>query len=143
MIGPVEATAWTDWLPSGASVWRREIFRGHRFDEWYSGWSYLEDLDFSYRVARAYRLAVVASARYRHLPAAGGRPGGFAFGVREVLHRLHFVRKHDELSPARCRAALTARLLMSLAFAVSKRDASYAARAAGNAVGLARSLIGD
>jgi GT2 family glycosyltransferase len=143
MIGPVEATAWADWLPTGASVWRREIFRGHRFDEWYSGWSYLEDLDFSYRVGRAYRLAVVASARYRHLPAAGGRPGGFAFGVREVLNRLHFVRKHDELSPARCRAALMARLLMSLAFAVREMDASYAARAFGNAAGLARALLGD
>lgn len=141
MIGRVEATTWTDWLPTGASVWRREIFRGHRFDEWYSGYSYLEDLDFSYRVGRAYRLAVVASARYRHLPAPGGRGSGFAFGVREVLNRLHFVRKHDELSPVKCRAALTARLFMSLVLAARRRDASFLARACGNAVGLARSAL--
>jgi len=141
MIGPVEATVWTDWLPSGASVWRREIFRGHRFDEWYSGYSYLEDLDFSYRIGRAFRLAVVASARYLHLPAEGGRGSGYAFGVREVLNRLHFVRKHDELSPFKCRAALAARLALSLAFAVRERDASFVARAFGNAVGLARSAF--
>ena len=141
MIGRVEATAWTDWLPSGASVWRREIFRGHRFDAWYSGASYLEDLDFSYRVGRAYRLAVVAAARYRHLPAAGGRGSAYVFGVREVLNRIHFVRKHDELSPAKCRAALVARMAMSLAFAVRERDLSFAARACGNAVGLARSFF--
>jgi len=141
MIGPVEANAWTDWLPSGASVWRREIFRGHRFDDWYSGYSYLEDVDFSYRVGRAYRLAVVASARYRHLPAAGGRGGGYAFGLREVLNRVHFVRKNPELSLLKCRAALTARMLMSLALAVRERDASFIARAFGTAVGLARSIL--
>jgi glycosyltransferase involved in cell wall biosynthesis len=142
MIGFVEATAWTDWLPSGASVWRREIFRGHRFDEWYSGYSYLEDLDFSYRVGRAYRLAVVAAARYSHLPAAGGRGSGYAFGLREVLNRLHFVRKHADLSPAGCYAALAARLVMSLAFAVRERDRWFVGRAFGNAVGLARSTFG-
>src|SRR4030067_3269991 len=48
MIGPIEATVWTEWLPSGASVWRREIFRGHRFAEWYSGRSYPQDVDFRY-----------------------------------------------------------------------------------------------
>jgi GT2 family glycosyltransferase len=141
MIGRVEATVWTEWLSTCASVWRREIFRGHRFDEWYSGYSYLEDLDFSYRVGRAYRLAVVAAARYRHFPAAGGRLSGYAFGVREVLNRVHFVRKHDKFSPAKCYAALTLRLLMSLGLAVRERNTSFLARAFGNMVGLARAAL--
>lgn len=141
MIGPIRETVWTDWLPNGASIWRREVFRGHRFDEWYSGYGYLEDLDFSYRIGRAYRLAVVAAARYRHLPADGGRPTGYSFGVREVLNRLHFVKKYDELSSLKCRAALAARLVMSLALAVREREASFIARAFGNAVGLAISVF--
>ncbi len=141
MIGPVDSTVWTDWLPSGASVWRHEVFSRVRFDEWFAGYSYLEDLDFSYRVGRTARLAVVAPARYRHLPASGGRGSGYAFGVREVLNRTHFVQKHSALSLARCRAALGFRLLMSLAFAVREQDPSYAARAFGNAVGLVRSMI--
>ncbi|MGE5741496.1 MAG: glycosyltransferase family 2 protein, partial [Candidatus Aminicenantes bacterium RBG_16_66_30] len=142
MIGPVTVTTWTEWLPSGASVWRRDIFGRFRFDEWFEGYSYLEDLDFSYRVGRASKLAVVAPARYRHLPASGGRGGGYAFGLREVLNRTHFVRKHPGLSIAKCRAALTLRLLMSLADAVRERKASSAARAFGNAVGLVRSMLG-
>jgi glycosyltransferase involved in cell wall biosynthesis len=142
MIGPVEMTAWTDWLPSGASVWRREVVRRFRFDEWFDGYSYLEDLDFSYRVGRAYKLAVVAPARYRHLPAEGGRGSGFVFGAREVLNRIHFVKKYPEFSPSKCYAALAVRLLMSLAFAAPKRDISYLARACGNAVGLTRSALG-
>ena len=140
MIGAVEATAWTDWLPSGASVWRREIFRAHRFDEWYSGYSYLEDLDFSYRVGLVYRLAVVAAARYRHLPAAGGRGSGYAFGLREVLNRVHFVRKYPDLSLAKCRAALCVRLMMNVAWAVKELERVHLERAWGNAVGLVRSF---
>jgi glycosyltransferase involved in cell wall biosynthesis len=142
MIGSVPTTTWTEWLPSGASVWRREVFDRFRFDEWFDGYSYLEDLDFSYRVGRTARLAVVATARYRHLPAAGGRGGGYVFGLREVVNRLHFVRKHSAFSPGKCRAALTLRLLMSLALAVRERRASFVARAFGNAVGLTRSVIG-
>lgn len=143
MIGCVERTVWTGWLPSGASVWRREVFRNHRFDEWFGGYSYLEDLDFSYRVAREYRLAVVAGARYRHLPAAGGRGSGYVFGLREVLNRVRFVRKYPELSIGKCRAALVLRLLMSIVFAAKERRAFYLGRAGGNAVGLVRSVLGE
>jgi GT2 family glycosyltransferase len=141
MIGPLARTEWTDWLPSGASVWRREVVRDHRFDEWYDGYSYLEDLDFSYRVGKSHKLAVVAGARYRHLQAPGGRGGGYAFGLREVLNRVHFVKKHPELSLRKCYAALSVRLLMSLALAARERKASFLARAFGNAVGLTKSAI--
>ncbi len=141
MIGPLARTEWADWLPSGASVWRREVVRDYRFDEWYNGYSYLEDLDFSYRVGKSYKLAVVAGARYLHLQAPGGRGGGYAFGLREVLNRVHFVKKHRELSLRKCYVALAVRLLMNIAFAARERQACYLARAFGNAVGLVRSAL--
>jgi len=143
MIGPLARTEWTDWLPSGASVWRREIVRDCRFDEWFGGYSYLEDLDFSYRVRKSFKLAVVAGARYSHLPAPGGRGGGYAFGLKEVVNRVHFVKKHRELSLRKCYAALAARLLMNIAFAARDRETRYLVRAWGNAVGLAKSAIKD
>ena len=141
MIGFVERTTWTDWLPSGASVWRREVVRDYRFDEWFDGYSYLEDLDFSYRVGKSFKLAVVAGARYSHLQAPGGRGGGYAFGLREVLNRIHFVKKYPELSLRKCYAALAMRLLMNIVFAARGRQASFLARAFGNTVGLAKSVI--
>ncbi|MBM3304837.1 MAG: glycosyltransferase [Candidatus Aminicenantes bacterium] len=141
MVGVVERTTWTDWLPSGASVWRRELLRDHRFDEWFGGYSYLEDLDFSYRVGKTFRLAVVAEARYRHLPAEGGRGSGYVFGLREVLNRVRFVRKNPELSGAKCRAALVLRMLMSAAAAAEQRKFASLARPWGNAIGLARSFL--
>jgi glycosyltransferase involved in cell wall biosynthesis/GT2 family glycosyltransferase len=140
MIGRVERTTWTAWLPSTAAVWRREVLRRYRFDEWFGGYSYLEDLDLSYRIAKTFRLAVVAGARCRHLPAAGGRGSAYVFGQREVLNRVRFVRTNPELSLLKCRAALVVRLLMSVAFGIKEFKFAHLERAWGNAVGLARSF---
>jgi glycosyltransferase involved in cell wall biosynthesis len=141
MIVNVTADLPVQWLPSGTSVWRREVFRDFRFDEWFGGYSYLEDLDFSYRVGREYDLVVVAAARQFHYPSPRGRLGGYRFGRREVVNRLHFVRKNPELSSAKCYLALTVRAGMSLAQAVRRREAYYLERMAGNIVGLLASLV--
>lgn len=140
MIGHAPSTVYADWLPTTASVWKREIFKRFRFDEWFEGYSYLEDLDFSYRVGKNYRLAVVADAGYRHFPAASGRGSGYEFGTREVMNRVHFVLKHPELSLRRCRLALVARLLMTLGLAVRERELYQLQRAWGNVMGLAKVL---
>ena len=130
------------WLPSTASVWRQEVFQMFQFDEWYAGYSYLEDLDFSYQVGKNYKLVVVADAKYYHYPSPRGRLGGYDFGQREVANRLHFVRKHKELSVAKCYLALTIRICLSLVLAVRERRAGYLRRILGNLVGLVNSFAG-
>lgn len=115
MIGWISKNSYVDWLCSGAVVWRRTVFDAFRFDEWFQGYSYLEDLDFSYRVGRSFRLAVVSGARYYHFPAPMGRGSGRVFGKREVLNRIYFVRKNRELSLPKCVLALGVRMGMSLA----------------------------
>jgi GT2 family glycosyltransferase len=141
MVGPVERTVFVRWLGSGASVWRRSVFAAESFDEWFQGYSYLEDLDFSYRVGKRLRLAVVGGADYEHLPASEGRGGGFRFGRREAVNRLYFVTKHPELSRLRCLMTLSLRLAISLAMAVRERKVYYLARAAGTLVGGAQGLV--
>ena len=141
MLTEFEEDTPAQWLPSTASVWRQEVFQTFQFDEWYSGYSYLEDLDFSYQVGKKYKLVVVADAKYYHYPSPRGRLGGYDFGQREVANRLHFVRKHKELSVAKCYLALTIRACLSLVLAVRERDRDYVRRTAGNVVGLVRSLV--
>jgi len=141
MLAGIEADTAVQWLPSGTSVWRRDVFRAFRFDEWFAGYSYLEDLDFSYQVGRTCRLVVVANARQFHYPSSRGRLAGYRFGLREVANRLHFVRKHEELSAAKCYLGLTVRALLSLVMAVRERNRDYVRRTAGNVVGMAKSLI--
>ncbi|MGB8951128.1 MAG: glycosyltransferase [Candidatus Aminicenantales bacterium] len=142
MLGYVPETTWVQWLPTGASLWRREIFDEFQFDEWFEGYSYLEDLDFSYRVFKKYRLAVVADARYYHCPAKGGRGSGFTFGKREVIHRIYFVRKHAELSVWKCYLAFVLRVFISVSLAFQERKASYFSRILGNLVGFFQSITG-
>ena len=136
MIGYVTETTFVDWLPTTAVIWRREIFDEHRFDEWFEGYSYLEDLDFSYRVGRKHKLAVVAKARYYHYPAPTGRGSNFIFGKREVLNRLYFCKKYQELSISKCYLALIIRMFISLALAIKEGQSGFVKRVGGNIAGL-------
>lgn len=136
MIGTVGETTAAAWLPSGAVVWRREVLERLRFDEWFSGYGYLEDLDLSYRAAKSCVLKVVAAAGYTHHPQPLSRPESYLFGRKEVANRLHFVRKNPELSPLLCRLALGLRMLMSLGDGISRGDANELSRARGNLAAL-------
>lgn len=138
--GTVTQNTRVNWLPSGASVWRREVFRDGGFDPYFEGYSYLEDLDFSYSVGQRYELFIVADAGFRHYPAKAGRIGKFEFGRIEVANRLYLVRKHH-LSQWRCMLGIGIRLAMTLLDAVRLCRGGELARAAGNAVGLVDVLI--
>ena len=135
MIGCVHETTFVQWLPTTATVWRRKIFKNFQFDEWFDGYSYLEDLDFSYRVSKKYQLSVVAGARYYHYPASSGRVDNYEFGKREIANRIYFVKKHKELSLFKCYLALILRMFISVSLAIREFKVSYVERAFGNIAG--------
>jgi glycosyltransferase involved in cell wall biosynthesis len=141
LIGRVKKNTFVDWLPSTAVIWRKKVFNNFLFDEWYKGYSYLEDLDFSYAVGKKYKLAVVADAGYYHYPAPSGRGSGYEFGVREVVNRFHFVRKHGELSIFKCFIGLKIRQIMSLWIFIKERKFYFLSRAFGNSVGFFKALF--
>lgn len=60
---------------SGANMaYRRQVFeQGYWFDEWFSSYSYMEDVDFSYRVSRCWRLVYEPKALIRHLVSPSAR----------------------------------------------------------------------
>lgn len=139
LMGTVERTMFVEWLPSTASVWRRQVLEETSFDEFYDGYSYCEDLDFSYGVGRRYRLAVVAGAGFYHYPAPGGRRGSYYFGRVEARNRLYFVRKNG-LSSWRCCLGIGVRMLMTLGSAVRHADVKRLGRAVGNCLGVVPGL---
>lgn len=140
LTGRVEQTTWVRWLCSGASVWRRGVLATTVFDEFFDGYSYLEDLDFSYSVSRTHRLAIVAEAGFRHYPSPSGRSSAYRFGKVEARNRLYFVRKHG-LSVGRCYLGLLVRLAMTAGSALAGRPRGKLARAAGNLSSIARDLL--
>jgi GT2 family glycosyltransferase len=120
-----------EWLPSTAVVWRSDVLAQDRFDEFFDGYSYLEDLDFSYSASRRGRLVVVAQAGYSHFPSAGGRVSARRFGRVEVRNRLYLVKKH-RLSITRCWIALWIRFAMTCFGGVTRWNPAMLDRAAGN-----------
>jgi glycosyltransferase involved in cell wall biosynthesis len=140
MIGSVDVDTFLDWLPSGAVFWRKGVLEKFEFDEWFEDYSYLEDLDLSYRVGKEYRLVVLSRAGHYHWPSASERLRGFKFGRKEVLNRLYFVRKNPEFSPGKAYLALFLRMLISLTFFLRRGDISFLYRSLGNVAGLWASL---
>ncbi len=128
------------WLPTTAVVWQRNIFDEHKFDEWFGGYSYLEDLDFSYQVGKKKQLFVVKNAQYYHFPASTGRNSSYIFGKREVLNRLYFVKKHQELSLFKCYLVLILRIFISIGLAIQERKSAYLKRTMGSIIGLLYSI---
>ncbi|MBW1981961.1 MAG: glycosyltransferase, partial [Deltaproteobacteria bacterium] len=140
LSGTVSETMFVEWLPSTASVWRKSVFGKFQFDEYFDGYSYLEDLDFSYGVSKKYKLAVVAEAGFYHYPSPSGRISQYDFGKIEVANRLYLVRKHG-LSVPRCYLGLLLRLLVTLGASATRFDTGNLQRAVGNCVGLALSRL--
>lgn len=127
-----DGDTYVEWLPTAAVWWRRDVLREHAFDDYFTGYSYLEDLDFSYGVSRDRRLAVVSAAKYRNALPSASRPA-FAFGRMEAANRLFFVVKR-RLSVPLCILGLCVRWGMTLTEAIRRPSASALWRAVGNLI---------
>jgi glycosyltransferase involved in cell wall biosynthesis len=79
---------------SGCNMsYRREVFgAGLRFDERLRGYALGEDLQFSYRVSRRWRLRLTPAARVDHRHTGGGRPESAKFREMAVFNVFLFFR---------------------------------------------------
>jgi len=136
-FGEVSESIGVAWLPTYCVVYARQVFERYGFDEFFKGYSYLEDLDLSYQIGKKYRLAVIPDARFYHFPSIIGRPNSYLFGKKEVVNRLYFVSKHPELSRRLCFLGLCVRSLMSVCQGLFRLNWTSLKRAAGNLAALA------
>ena len=56
-----------DWLFSGGTAYRKDVFARYRFGEQFTGYSFSEDVHLSARIARDYRLCNTTRARFEHM----------------------------------------------------------------------------
>ena len=138
MIGPVRRDIEVDWLSGGVTVWRRQVTQAFEYDEWFKGTGYLEDVDFSYRVSRKYRLFVLADARVQHLSPPVKRSRDYLMGKWQAINRMYFVRKHPEFSRPLYYWATFGLFLANIAEGIATLNHGLFLRAAGNIVGLAK-----
>jgi glycosyltransferase involved in cell wall biosynthesis len=82
-----------DFLSGCNMSFRREVFADVMFDERLSGYAIGEDLQFSYRVSRRWKLVLSPRARLDHRHAGGGRPRAGRLEEMRVINRFLFM--HD------------------------------------------------
>lgn len=63
----------TECLSGGLTAYRKEVFQEFKFDEMVTGYSYMEDVDFSRRVSFKYKLFYNPKAMCEHWHGEGGR----------------------------------------------------------------------
>ena len=88
-ITKVDYNRLTDWLSTQASIFNLKKIKKINFDESLGTYSYLEDLDFSYKMSKLGKLVVYSKSIYitkniihrNHLP----------FGIKELVNRYIFV----------------------------------------------------
>lgn len=133
IIGKIEHNLDVEWFGAGYCVIYRPLLAQFQFDPFFTGYSYLEDLDFSYALSRRYRLAVVAGAGFAHFHSPLGRPDQRRFGRMEVVNRRYFVQKHG-LSMKAYHTMITLRFCLT-AFK-GLRNQQSRQRAYGNLIGI-------
>jgi len=132
-----------EWLCGGATIWTREILNNYKYDEWYSGWAYHEDAEFSYRVFKKYRLFVVHKAGVTHNPPPFNPAKNVALGKMAVINRYHFVKKNPELSIPLFYWATIGEILLNLLQSVWELNRNGLRISLGNLAGLYHIIRGD
>lgn len=95
---PTTGDGETRWLCGGSTFWKREVFREFNYDPWFKGWGMSDDLEFSIRVGRKYKFAVVGGAKIQHLetPTKSGRH--FLRGYIGTMNTMRIASIHPEYS---------------------------------------------
>lgn len=77
-----------EWLPSCCSAYRREVFLKNKFNQGFSGYSFLEDVELSLRIGRAFKLINTTRARLFHKDLGGASHKDWVeIGRMQVLNR--------------------------------------------------------
>jgi len=139
-IFPATENIYADWLETLGLILRREVVEEFRFDNFFAGYSYLEHVEYTYRVSRKYRLCVISNAWVNHYSTP--IKNSYLLGKMQVVNRIHFVRKHEELSSARCYLTLVLHMFFNVAVGALLRDLGYFKRAWGNCIGLSQVAAG-
>ena len=90
-INDVKKNQEVEWLSTQAVIYANNN-KKINFDNFFKGYSYLEDLDYSYRMSNFGKLIVIKKAIYYHNNNIERK--SFSFGQKEFINRYHFIKKN-------------------------------------------------
>ncbi|MBC8357807.1 MAG: glycosyltransferase family 2 protein [Candidatus Aminicenantes bacterium] len=81
-------------LSGGCMVYLKEVFDQFKFDENLKRYAYLEDVDFSYRVGKKYRLLYQPKARLKHFPSTYLKANSRELRKMFIQHQAYLFHKN-------------------------------------------------
>lgn len=93
---PVDRDRPVEWLPSGTMVWKRPVVDEYSFDENFSGYGLFEEVEYSYKIGKKYKMVALRDARLEHRIKPIGMRGNYTLSVIDVLNRYYLVKKYPE-----------------------------------------------
>ena len=89
-------------LPGCNMNFRKKDVRGLEFDEWFSGYGFREDADFSYRVSLKARLLMTPDARLHHNYSPANRMKIYTLKKMELKNYYYMFKKYKRRSGLSC-----------------------------------------
>lgn len=141
-IRPYKESIKTKWLYGGATFWHISVLKEFKFDEWFSGVGYCEDLDYSYRVSQKYDLAVCAEAKCFHHHKQPSLEKMSPMGEWLVVAWWYFARIKNQFNPFMVLWGIGWMSLNNLIISAAKKDERRFRMFKGNLAGLRKIFSG-
>ena len=84
-----------DWL-FGCSVWRKSVIETFSWNGNWDGYAVGEDVEFSFRVSKHWKLRVLPEAQIFNAYALESRPTSYSLARSTVIHRWHIAQLNDK-----------------------------------------------
>ncbi|MBI4398935.1 MAG: glycosyltransferase [Candidatus Omnitrophica bacterium] len=75
-------------------IFRRKCLEQECFDSWFSGYSFREDAELTYRVSKITKLKLIPDAKFRHVNALSNRLDPVALKQMQIRNYYYVFRKH-------------------------------------------------
>lgn len=113
---------------TGFTCVRRSILDEYRFDEWFQKYAFLEDFDFSYRIAQNYKILISPDLKLIHNRSIVSRLNAFEMTRMFMINKSYFFFKNIDKKVYLYLAfywSLIGHLVLNIGKSFYKKDAGY------------------
>jgi GT2 family glycosyltransferase len=89
-------------LSGGIAAYKTDILRKYKFDEYFSGYGFMEDAEYSRRISKKHKLFYNPQAICYHQHASGGRGDSYQLGMMVMKNYIYINKKHFSSKIAFC-----------------------------------------
>jgi len=143
MLHKTDEIRTVEWLSGGVTFWKAELLAEFKFDEWFEGTGYLEDVEFSYRASRKYSLIYCGPAKCFHFSHPVPLTKMKDLGVWQITAWWYFIKKFNDFNIIAVFWSMTGVILNNAVCGTINPSSHRLRKFFGNIQGLAMVLTGN